>query len=125
MKLYSPMLRNSLFLLAVILALPAFRATAQTKPDSAQAQQTQSKPQSGLKPMPLDEDGREAVEEGPEFLQRRQDWFFKPRAFPQGFIPQGARQRALQQKAQMYQREGRFNLIGVPGGTGFITPPTG
>src|SRR6266481_7899913 len=121
MKLYSPMLRNSLFLLAVILALPAFRATAQTKPDSAQAQQTQSKPQSGLKPMPHDEDGREAVEEGPEFLKRRQDWFFKPRAFPQGFIPQGARQRALYRMHQMLQNEGRLNASIAPG-IGFAAP---
>src|SRR5467141_211590 len=115
MKLHSLTLRNSLFLLAVILALPAFRATAQTKPDAAQAQQTQSKPQSGLKPMPHDEDGREAVEEGPEFLKRRQDWFFKPRAFPQGFIPQGARQRALDRMHQMLQNEGRLNAFIAPG----------
>src|SRR6266481_2953160 len=40
MKLHSLTLRNSLFLLAVILALPAFRAAAQTKPDSATAAQT-------------------------------------------------------------------------------------
>src|SRR5258708_590149 len=115
MKLHSLTLRNSLLLLAVILALPAFRAAAQTKPDAAQAQQTQSQSQSGLKPMPLDEDGREAVEEGPEFLKRRQDWFFKPRAFPQGFIPQGARQRALYRMHQMLQNEGRLNAFIAPG----------
>ena len=109
MKLQSLMLRNSLFLLTLILALPAFRAAAQTKPDGTQAQEKQSKSQSGLKPMPHDEDGREAVEEGPEFLKRRQDWFFKPRAFPQGFIPQGARQRALYRMHQMLQNEGRLN----------------
>ncbi len=44
MKLYSPMLRNSLFLLAVILALPAFRAAAQTIPDSAADGQTAAIP---------------------------------------------------------------------------------
>src|SRR5258706_5933646 len=115
MKLHSLTLRNSLLLLAVILALPAFRAAAQTKPDAAQAQQTQSQSQSGLKPMPLDEDGREAAQEGPEFLRRRQDWFFKPRAFPQGFIPQGARQRALNRMHQMLQNEGRLNASLAPG----------
>src|SRR2546430_17217673 len=62
MKLQSLMLRNSLFLLTLILALPAFRAAAQTRPDAARAQEKQSKSQSGLKPMPHDEDGREAVE---------------------------------------------------------------
>ena len=121
MKLQSLMLRNSLFLLTLILALPAFRAAAQTRPDAARAQEKQSKSQSGLKPMPHDEDGREAVEEGPEFLTRRQDWFFKPRAFPQGFIPQGARQRALYRMHQMLQNEGRLNASIAPG-MGFAAP---
>jgi hypothetical protein len=40
MKLKSLMLRNSLFLLTLILALPAFRAAGQTKPDSAPAAQS-------------------------------------------------------------------------------------
>jgi hypothetical protein len=44
MKLYSSTLRNSLFLLAVILALPAFRAAAQTTPDSAPAAQAAAIP---------------------------------------------------------------------------------
>jgi hypothetical protein len=121
MELQSLMLRNSLFLLTLILALPAFRAAAQTKPDAAQAQEKQSNSQSGLKPMPHDEDGREAVEEGPEFLKSRQDWFFKPRAFPQGFIPQGARQRALSRMHQMLQNEGRLNASIAPG-IGFAAP---
>src|SRR5258708_33042318 len=44
MKLQSQMLRNSLFLLAVILALPAFRAAAQSKPQSAAAAQAAAVP---------------------------------------------------------------------------------
>src|SRR5882762_1170285 len=44
MKLHSLTLRNSLLLLAVILALLAFRAAAQTKPDSATAAQTAAIP---------------------------------------------------------------------------------
>ena len=40
MKLQSLMLRNSLFVLTLILALPAFRASAQTSPESASAAQT-------------------------------------------------------------------------------------
>jgi photosystem II stability/assembly factor-like uncharacterized protein len=135
MKLQSLILRNSLFLVTSVLALTTSRAAAQSKPnsapatqtkaDGAQAQKKQSKPQAGLKPVPRAEDGRELVEEGPDFLRARQDWFFKPRAFPIGFIPQGARMRALEQKKQMYLREGRFNLIGAPGGAGFLPPPTG
>ena len=44
MKLQSLMLRNSLFLLTVILALPAFRAAAQSKSDSAPAPQAAAIP---------------------------------------------------------------------------------
>lgn len=125
MKLHSSMLRNSLLLLAVILALPVLRAAAQTKPDASQAQANQSKAQPGLKPLPQAEKGLEAAQEGPEFLRRRQDWFFKPRAFPIGFIPQGARERALQQKTQMYQREGRLSLFAAPKESGLLVPPAG
>src|SRR6266850_8348772 len=125
MKLQSLILRNSLLVLTLILAVPAFRAAAQTKPDSASAQEKQSKTQQGFRPLPRNDAGLEEAQEGPEFLRHRQDWFFKPRAFPLGFIPQGARERALQQKAQMYQREGRLNLFSVPGGAGFVAPPLG
>ncbi len=125
MKLQSLILRNSLLLLTLILALPAFRAAAQSKPDTAQSQEKQSKPQQGFRPLPRNDAGLEAAQEGPEFLRRRQDWFFKPRAFPLGFIPQGARERALQQKIQMYQREGRLGFFGIPKESGFVTPPLG
>jgi hypothetical protein len=132
MKLQSSILRNSLLILSFSLALPAFRAAAQSIPDSAPAAQAnatpqarQSKSQPGLKPLPRDGEEQESLQEGADFLQRRQDWFFKPRAFPIGFIPQGARARALEQKRQMYQREGRFSLLAAPGGLGFIAPPAG
>src|SRR2546427_2301609 len=120
MKLQSLMLRNSLLILTSVLALPAFRAAAQSKPDAAQSQEKQPKPQQGLRELPRNDAGLEAAQEGPEFLRRRQDWFFKPRAFPIGFIPQGARERALQQKAQMYQREGRLSPFAAQPGSGFL-----
>ncbi len=44
MKLQSLLLRNSLFLLTLLLALPAFRASAQSKPDSASIAQTAAIP---------------------------------------------------------------------------------
>src|SRR5258707_548487 len=91
MKLQSLMLRNSLLILTSLLALPAFPAAAQSKPDAAQSQEKQAKQQRGFRPLPRNDAGLEAAQEGPEFLRRRQDWFFKPRAFPLGFIPQGAR----------------------------------
>jgi hypothetical protein len=125
MKLQSSIFRNSLFLLAVFLALPAFRAAAQSNPDAASAQEKQSTQQSGLKPLPRDPARMEELQEGPEFLRRRHDWFFQPRAFPLGFIPHGARERALQQKTQMSQREGRLNSFGAPLESAFLPPPTG
>src|SRR6267378_3924227 len=115
MKLQSLILRNSLLILTSLLALPAFRAAAQSKPDAAQALEKQSKPQQGFRPLPRNNAGLEAAQEGPEFLRRRQDWFFQPRAFPQGFIPQGARQRALNRMHQMLQNEGRLNASLAPG----------
>jgi Bacterial Ig-like domain (group 3)/IPT/TIG domain len=125
MKLQSLILRNSLFFLTLTLALPAFRAAAQSKPDADQAQEKPSKLQQGLRQLPKNDAGLEAAQEGPDFLRRRQDWFFKPRAFPLGFIPQGARERALQQKKQMYDREGRLSLFAAPKETGFVAPPIG
>src|SRR6266446_982096 len=125
MKLQSSIFRNSLFILVSTLALGTVRVTAQDKADAIAAERKQPKAQSGFRPMPRDNEGLEKVQEGPEFLRRRQDWFFKPRAFPLGFIPQGARERALQQKIQMYQREGRLGQFGISKETGFLAPPLG
>ncbi len=118
-------LRNSLLLLVVILALPAMRAAAQTKSDANSAQQKESKRQAGLKPLAQTKAKLEAAQEGPEFLRRRQDWFFKPRAFPLGFIPQGARERALQQKKQMYSQQRQSSLFAAPQETAFLALAAG
>src|SRR5881296_1302309 len=125
MKLQSSILRNSLFVLTLTLALGTVRLPAQDKADTTATQEKQSKVQPGFRKLPRDNEGLEKAQEGPDFLRRRQDWFFKPRAFPLGFIPQGARERALQQKNQMYQREGRLNLFAAPSETGFLAPPLG
>src|SRR6266852_581031 len=122
MKLQSLILRNSLLVLTLILALPAIRAVAQSKLDADRSLEKQSKSAQGFRPLPRNNAGLEATQEGPEFLRRRQDWFFKPRAFPLGFIPLGARERALQQKIQMYQREGRLNSFAVQPSLGFVSP---
>lgn len=125
MKLNSSVVRNSLFVFAVMMALTGVRAGAQSKADVANPQEKQTKSQSGFKPFPRNDAGLEEAQEGPEFLRHRQDWFFKPRAFPLGFIPQGARERALQQKTLMYQREGRLSLFAAQPGSGFLPPPAG
>jgi len=125
MKLQSSILRNSLFVLTLTLALGTVRLPAQDKADTTATQEKQSKVQPGFRKLPRDNEGLEKAQEGPDFLRRRQDWFFKPRAFPLGFIPQGARERALQQKIQMYQREGRLGQFGITKESGFVTPPLG
>lgn len=43
--------------------------------------------------------------EGAAFLQRRQRWFFHPRTYPLGFIPAGARERALAHVRRMQQQQ--------------------
>src|SRR2546423_255946 len=92
-----------------------------SKPDRLRQNHTQN-----LKPISRDAKDLEELQEGSEFLRRRQDYFFKPRAFPLGFIPRGARERALQHKIQMYQREGRFSPFAArTEGLGFLAPPTG
>jgi hypothetical protein len=130
MKIQSFLIRNAGLLLFALLAFPFVRLAAQTQPENAAPVQTpaaekQSNAQSGFTRLPRKEEDGDLVEEGPEFLKLRFDWFFQPRAFPLGFIPQGARERALQQKKQMYQREGRFNLLSTSGAGGFVPPPTG
>ena len=45
---------------------------------------------------------------GPESTnvqQRRAEWFFQQRAYPLGYVPTGARLRALEQLDQMQERE--------------------
>ena len=127
MKLNSLSFRIFLFSIAALLCFLTLRRTtfAQNQ-QNAKSQNTVSsaKKSQNLKPVPRGKD-MESNQEGADFLRRRQDWFFKPRAFPMGFIPQGARERALQQMREMYQREGRLSLSAAPAATGFVTPPTG
>ena len=76
-----------------------------------------------LKPLPREKDAKqEEDKEGADFLKRRQDWLFKPRAFPLGFIPRGARERALQQKSQMFPRQPRAALFAAQPSSGFLAP---
>ncbi|MBZ5701357.1 MAG: glycoside hydrolase [Acidobacteriia bacterium] len=53
--------------------------------------------------------------EGVDFLQRRQHWFFHPRTYPLGFIPAGARQRALEHVRRMQQQQSLALGAPVPG----------
>src|SRR5437660_10783500 len=112
MKLQSSILRNSPCVLTLILAVGTVRQPAQDKADTTATQEKQSKVQPGFRKLPRDNEGLEKAQEAPDFLRRRQDWFFKPRAFPLGFIPQGARERAMQQKIQIYMRERRMGQLG-------------
>ena len=56
--------------------------------------------------------------------RKRIEWFYQQRAFPLGFIPAGARLRALQELDRMLEREGK--LVRQPDGSvqQFIQPVT-
>src|SRR3989442_6668944 len=125
MILQSLFLFHSLFFFTLAQAPESVHWPPQERVGSTATQEKQSKVQPGFRKLPRDNEGLEKAQEGPDFLRRRQDWFFKPRAFPLGFIPQGARERALQQKIQMYQREGRLGQFGITKEPGFVTPPLG
>lgn len=123
MKINSLSLRLSFLSITALLCLLVLRELtfAQnrqgTKPKTTL---TGTKKSQNLKPFRAED--LEAKQEGADFLRRRQDWFFKPRAFPLGFIPQGARERALEQKKQMYIREGRLGSFVVRPEVGFLAP---
>lgn len=89
--------------------------------------------------------------EGAEFLKRRQRWFYQQRAYPLGYIPQGARARALDQLRRMQNVQrlaqglpplpartapaagsattsssgGQVTIISGNTGGGFVVPPSG
>ena len=60
-------------------------------------------------------DSPESEGEGPKYLRRRAEWFYRQRASVKGRIPGGAYQRAFQQLQQMLLTEGR--LIRRPDGS--------
>ena len=43
--------------------------------------------------------------EDAEFLRRREEWFYRQRAYPLGFIPAGVRLKALEHRRQMEERQ--------------------
>jgi hypothetical protein len=126
MKLNSLSFRLSFLSIIAVLCFLALRELtfAQnqrgTKPKTTL---TGAKKSQNLKPLRAED--LEAKQEGADFLRRRQDWFFKPRAFPLGFIPRGARERALQQMRQMYERQGRLSQLAAPSAIGFVAPTSG
>ena len=71
---------------------------------------------------------KNASQDGPEELQKRQLWFYKQRASAKGRIPAGARLRALQHMRNMMQAEGRLAPSSASGDVqnaeGNISPET-
>src|SRR5256714_14666343 len=87
-----------LFTLLFLVWATASLAQEKSKGDASdsapsKADRLRQNPAQNLKPPSRDAKDLEELQEGSEFLRRRQDYFFKPRAFPLGFIPQGARER--------------------------------
>ena len=90
--------RRAAALLALLLAAAPFaaRVRAQEKPVPAPPAERPHIP------MPQMEAGER---EGADFLKLRQRWFFHQRTFPLGFIPEGARERALAHVRRMLQQQ--------------------
>jgi hypothetical protein len=121
------------FFLLFALLLPLAPVHAQRKPMPAPAAPPNGQ---GAAAAPAEDRERE----GAEFLKRRQQWFYHQRAFPLGFIPQGARARAFEHLRQMHNAQ-RLALglppLPAPGsqttqisgaptsGGGFVVPPSG
>jgi len=142
MKAWHPRFSAFSLLLAVTLLLPVAPARAQLKPMPAAAA-----PASGQGAAVAPAEDRER--EGAEFLKRRQQWFYHQRAYPLGFIPQGARSRALEHLRQMRNAQraalglaplpaptspspatntsggGQVAIITGNAGGGFLIPPSG
>ncbi|MBZ5527825.1 MAG: hypothetical protein LAN71_08000 [Acidobacteriia bacterium] len=129
-------------LLLFALLLPVAPARAQVKPMPGAAAPANGQ---GAAVTPAEDRERE----GAEFLKRRQRWFYQQRAYPLGFIPQGARARALEQLRQMHNSQrralglpplpaqttqiagtstssgGQVAIISGNAGGGFVVPPSG
>jgi hypothetical protein len=115
MKLSTSAIRNSLFILAVILALTGFTflANAQDNPGAETKATLRSKfptakAQSAAASEDADADApkQKAVgkdKDGPDELRKRDEWFYKQRSSANGHIPAGARAKALAHMQRMME----------------------
>jgi hypothetical protein len=127
MRLQPSAVRNSLFILAAMVALGALArvAGAQEKPAAdekvaAAKFPTAKKQLSAVAAADAGEDSDKAKDgklerDSPDAIRRREEWFYKQRVFPNSKLPAGARLRAFQHRQRMLEAEGK--LVRRPDGT--------
>jgi len=103
MKLQSPMLRDSLLLLAVILAFGVLAGALHAQENPAANDKAapagkfpaakKSAPESAATDASVDSDTAKEGKfdkDSPEWIFKREEWFYQQRAFPLGHIPASA-----------------------------------
>ena len=121
MKFQPFAVRNSLFILAAMVALGTLASAvhAQEKPaakDKAAAAAkfpAAKKNLAAVAPVDAGEDSEKEKkgkfdEDGPDAIRKREEWFYKQRAFPNSTLPPGARLRAFQHRQRMLEAEGKL-----------------
>lgn len=136
MKLSTSGIRNSFFILALILTLTGLPAVAnaQDNPEAEKKATLRSKfPAAKAQAAAASEDAdadapkQKAVEkdkDGPDELRKRDEWFYKQRSSANGHIPAGARAKSLAHMQRMMEAEGK--LVHRPDGSvAEVTPFAG
>jgi hypothetical protein len=120
MKLNTSAMRNSLFILALTLALTGLSAAAnaQENPEAEKkiaptAKFPAAKAQAAAATEQADADApkqKAAKEEkdSPDAVRKREEWFYKQRSSANGHIPAGARANALAHMQRMMEAEGKL-----------------
>ena len=103
----------------------AEKENAAEKPDEGQKEPGAGSPQESAAAQAKPAAGREE-QEGGDFLRKREEWFYKQRAYPLDRIPEGMRQKALDHLDRMMEAQklqaGISNNLLVPGSTASGAP---
>jgi hypothetical protein len=133
MKLNTSAIRNSLFILALLLALTGLSAAAnaQENPEAEKraaptAKFPAAKAQAAAATEQVDADApkQKAVKEekdSPDAVRKREEWFYKQRSSANGHIPAGARANALAHMQRMMEAEGKL-VHRADGSVAEVTP---
>jgi hypothetical protein len=121
MKFQPSVVRNSLFIFVAIVVLGVLvdavgaqeKPTANDKAASAAKFRAAKKQVSGAAAVDADESsdkGRKGQvdQDGPDAIRKREEWFYKQRAFPNSTLPPGARLKAFHHRQRMLEAEGKL-----------------
>ncbi|MBS1839297.1 MAG: hypothetical protein JSS69_05885 [Acidobacteria bacterium] len=97
--------------------------TAPANPKSTNSKPLASSAQAQPKEPVASVDSSQSEGEGPEYLRRRAEWFYRQRASVKGRIPGGAYQRAFQHLQKMLVAEGRLTQNPDGSFTAVAAPP--